>query len=257
MTFSKGVENANNPNGHTGEAQEKPEGRILIVDDDYSLRRVLQSTFFMAGFDVTGTASGEEALAVARAVRYDIVLLSLRIPGRSGIEICRELRRRFPRLAILILTVSETEDEKIEALDAGADDYITKPFRMNELMARVRAASRRAKTLIGVSDEAIRIGDIELQPANRLVYKSNSAVHLTPKEFDLLHHLMAHAGVPIPHSQLLSAVWGADYVDRVEYLRTIVRQLRKKLGDDLRAPKYIMTRSYVGYQFARAENNHR
>jgi two-component system KDP operon response regulator KdpE len=242
------------PPGLSGKPSEKPEGRILIVDDDYALRRVLHTTLFSAGFDVAEAASGEEALALARVVRYDVVLLDLRMPGKSGIETCRELRRLFPRLAILILTVSETEDEKVEALEAGADDYITKPFQMRELTARVRSAARRVKTPQGESDSIIRVGEIELHPARRLVYKSKNLVHLTPKEFDLLHFLMAHTGMPITHARLLSAVWGAEYVNQVEYLRTFVRQLRKKLEDDAGSPKYILTDSYVGYRFLGDEN---
>jgi two-component system KDP operon response regulator KdpE len=237
-------------NSGTGEKlSEKPEGRILIVDDDYALRRVLHTTLFSAGFDVGEAATGEEALALARVVRYDVILLDLRMPGKSGIETCRELRRQFPRLAILILTVSDAEDEKVEALDSGADDYVTKPFQMRELTARVRAAARRVKTPQSEGDTTIRIGEIELHPARRLVYKSKSPVHLTPKEFDLLHYLMAHTGMPITHARLLSAVWGSEYVNQVEYLRTFVRQLRKKLEDDAGTPKYILTDSYVGYRF--------
>jgi two-component system KDP operon response regulator KdpE len=233
---------------------EKPEGRILIVDDDYGLRRVLHTTLFSAGFDVAEAASGEEALALARVVKYDVVLLDLRMPGKSGIETCRELRRQFPRLAILIVTVNETEDQKVEALDSGADDYVTKPFQMRELTARVRAAARRVKTPQGESDAIIRIGEVELHPIRRLVYKSKNLIHLTPKEFDLLHYLMSHTGVPITHARLLSAVWGAEYVNQVEYLRTFIRQLRKKLEDDAASPKYILTDSYVGYRFLGEEN---
>lgn len=235
--------------GSNEKVAERPEGRILIVDDDYSLRRVLHTTLFSAGFDVAEASSGEEALALARVVRYDVVLLDLRMPGKNGIEICRELRRQFPRLAILIVTVSDAEDEKVEALDSGADDYVTKPFQMRELTARVRAAARRAKTPQGEIESTIRVGEIELHPARRLVYKAKAAVHLTPKEFDLLHYLMAHTGMPITHARLLGAVWGSEYVNQVEYLRTFIRQLRKKLEDDAGSPKYILTDSYVGYRF--------
>ena len=234
---------------------EKPDGRILIVDDDYALRRVLHTTLFAAGFDVAEASSGEEALALARVVRYDVVLLDLRMPGKSGLETCRELRRHFPRLAIIFITVTDGEDEKVEALDSGADDYVTKPFHMRELTARVRAAARRVKTPQSDGEAPIRIGEIELHPARRLVYKSKTPVHLTPKEFDLLHYLMAHAGMPITHARLLSAVWGAEYVNQVEYLRTFVRQLRKKLEEDAAAPRYILTDSYVGYRFLNAESS--
>ena len=234
-------------------ASDRRVGRVLIVDDDYSLRRVLHKTLFSTGFDVTEAATGEEALALARVVRYDVVLLDLRMPGKGGIEICRELRRHFPRVAILILTVSDAEDEKVAALDSGADDYITKPFQMRELTARVRAAARRVKMPPGPSDAPIRIGDIELLPSRRLVYKSKTKVHLTPKEFDLLHYLMSHTGRPITHAKLLATEWGVECISQVEYLRTFVRQLRKKLEYDAGDPKYILTDSYVGYRFLAEE----
>jgi len=214
--------------GSVGNSQEKADGRILIVDDDYALRRVLHTTLYSVGFDVAEASSGEEALALCRVVRYDVILLDLRMPGKNGIETCRELRRQFPRLAILVLTVSDAEDEKVEALESGADDYVTKPFQMRELTARVRAAARRTKAPHSEAETTIRVGEIELHPARRLVYKAKSPVHLTPKEFELLHYLMSHAGMPITHARLLSAVWGHEYVNQVEYLRTFVRQLRKK-----------------------------
>ncbi len=235
--------------GALDQTPEKRAGRVLIVDDDYSLRRVLHTTLYAAGFDVSEAATGEEGLAMAPVVRFDVVLLDLRMPGKSGIEICRELRRQFPRVAILILTVTDAEDEKVVALDSGADDYITKPFQMRELTARVRAAVRRVKTPHGEADAAIRIGEIELHPSRRVVYKSKRPVHLTPKEFDLLHCLMAHTGRPITHAKLLATVWGAECINQVEYLRTFVRQLRKKLEDDAAEPTYILTDSYVGYRF--------
>jgi two-component system KDP operon response regulator KdpE len=241
------------PTTDPSETPDRRVGRVLIVDDDYSLRRVLHTTLFSTGFDVTEAASGEDALALARVLRYDVVLLDLRMPGRGGIEICRELRRQFPRVAILILTVTDAEDEKVVALDSGADDYITKPFQMRELTARVRAAARRVKTPHGEVDATIRIGDIELHPTRRLVYKSKTQVHLTPKEFDLLHCLMSHTGRPMTHAKLLATVWGAECINQVEYLRTFVRQLRKKLEDDAGEPKYILTDSYVGYRFLAEE----
>jgi two-component system KDP operon response regulator KdpE len=248
-SFSSPTKSITNSPGHQEKFTDKRAGRVLIVDDDYSLRRVLHTTLFSTGFDVNEAASGEEALALARAVRFDVVLLDLRMPGKGGIEICRELRRQFPRVAILILTVSDAEDEKVVALDSGADDYITKPFQIRELTARVRAAVRRAKTPQGEGEGTIRIGEIELNPARRLVHRAGTQVHLTPKEFDLLHCLMANMGRPLTHSKLLSTVWGSECINQVEYLRTFVRQLRKKLEDDAGDPKYILTDSYVGYRF--------
>jgi len=251
--FTPPVKAIINTTGPLHDASEKRAGRVLIVDDDYSLRRVLHTTLFSTGFDVNEASSGDEALALARVVRYDVILLDLRMPGKGGLEICRELRRQFPRVAILILTVSDGEDEKVVAFDSGADDYITKPFQMRELAARVRAAVRRVKTPHGDGEGSIRIGEIELNPSRRLVFRSGTSVRLTPKEFDLLHCLMANMGRPLTHAKLLATVWGAECINQVEYLRTFVRQLRKKLEDDSGNPKYILTESYVGYRFSSEE----
>jgi len=249
-SFSAPIKPIINSSGPLDKVSDKRAGRVLIVDDDYSLRRALHTTLFSTGFDVNEAATGEEALALARVVRFDVILLDLRMPGRGGLEICSELRRQFPRVAILILTVSDAEDEKVVALDSGADDYITKPFQIRELTARVRAAVRRVKTPQGEGDGTIRIGEIELNHSRRLVHKAGTQVHLTPKEFDLLHFLMANTGRPLTHAKLLATVWGAECINQVEYLRTFVRQLRKKLEDDAGNPKYILTDSYVGYRFS-------
>lgn len=236
--------------GHGKEVQtSKPEGKLLVVDDDASVRRTLHTTLYNLGFDIGEASTGDEALALCRIVRYEAVLLDINMPGKSGIETCRELRRLMPRIAILMLSVNDDHERKIEALDAGADDYVTKPFHMRELTARIRAALRRSRAAANQTEEVISIGDVELHPARRLVLKAGEAVHLTPKEFDLLHYLMAHAGLPITHSRLLHVVWGSEYANQVEYLRTFVRQLRKKLEDDAGTPKYLLTDSHVGYRF--------
>ena len=228
----------------------KPAGRLLIVDDDYSIRRALHMTLYSQGFDITEASSGDEALSLARAVRYDAVLLDINMPGRDGVEVCRELRKLFPRLAILMLTVRSGQDDQVQALDAGADDYVMKPFQMRELTARIRAAVRRVQTPAGESEQRIRIGEIVLDPSRRYVEKAGQIVSLTPKEFDLLHYLMSHAGVPVNHGRLLTSVWGPEYASRNEYLRTFIRQLRKKLEDNPTEPKYLITDSHVGYRFA-------
>jgi two-component system KDP operon response regulator KdpE len=230
----------------------KPAGKLLIVDDDYSIRRALHMTLYAQGFDVTESGSGDEALALARAVRYDAVLLDINMPGRDGMEVCRELRKLYPRLAILILTVRSGQDDQVNALDAGADDYVVKPFQMRELTARIRAALRRVQTPIGKTEERIHIGDIVLDPSRRYVEKAGQVVQLTPKEFELLHYLMAHSGLPVNHSRLLSSIWGPEYASRNEYLRTFIRQLRKKLEDDPTDAKYILTDSHIGYRFTDA-----
>jgi two-component system, OmpR family, KDP operon response regulator KdpE len=222
---------------------------ILIVDDDASVRRALHTTLETLGFRTSEASGGDEALATARAAAYDIVLLDINMPGMDGLETCRRLRKLFPRIAILMLTVRDGEEDKVGALEAGADDYVTKPFHIRELVARVRAAVRRAQVLDDNTNAPISIGDIQLDPARREVQKSGVLVHLTPKEFDLLHYLMAHAGLPITHGRLLNAVWGPEYGDEVEYLRTFVRQLRKKIEDDPAVPKYLLTDIQIGYRF--------
>jgi two-component system, OmpR family, KDP operon response regulator KdpE len=236
--------------GHGKEAPaNKQEGKLLVVDDDASVRRTLHTTLYSLGFDIGEASTGEEAIALCRIVRYEAVLLDINMPGKDGIDTCRELRRLLPRIAILMLSVNDDHERKIEALEAGADDYVTKPFHMRELTARIRSALRRSRASTAQTDELISIGDVELHPARRLVLKSGEPVHLTPKEFDLLHYLMSHAGLPITHSRLLHVVWGSEYANQVEYLRTFVRQLRKKLEDDAGSPKYLLTDSHVGYRF--------
>jgi len=170
----------------------------------------------------------------------------------NGIEACRTIRQLMPLLGIVMLTVRNTEEDKIQALDAGADDYITKPFHLGELAARLRAAVRRAHASQADDTAAITIGEIELDPVRRLVKRAGTAIHVTPKEFELLHFLMSQPGVPLTHNRILAAVWGPEYGRELEYLRTFVRQLRKKLGDDAASPKYLLTDSQIGYRF-RAE----
>jgi two-component system KDP operon response regulator KdpE len=202
------------------------------------------------GFEVSEATSGEEAIALVRTVRYDAVLLDIQMPGMNGVQTCQEIRKLLPMLGILMVTVRDTEENKIEALDAGADDYVTKPFNVRELAARIRAAIRRYHAPQTAAAAVIRIGDIELDPPRRLVRKAGEPIHLTPKEYDLLYYLMSHAGLALTHARLLSAVWGPEYRSEVEYLRTFMRQLRKKLGDDAAHPKYLVTDSHIGYRFS-------
>lgn len=224
-------------------------GTVLIVDDEISIRRALRTTLSSLGFITVEAGRGEEALLLVRTNRFQAVLLDINMPGVGGIETCRGLRRMFPQLPILVLTVRDSEDDKVEALDAGADDYVTKPFQLRELTARLRAAIRRTQTQEKNKDPRIRVGDIELDPLRHSVQKQGRAVHLTPKEFEMLHYLMAHAGQPIPHARLLNTVWGPEYGNELEYLRTFMRQLRKKLEDDPAHPKYLLTDTHVGYRF--------
>lgn len=236
-----------NPSSYSPDA--KSQGDILIVDDDPSVSRALHTTLQTLGFQTFEASGGDEALALARTNPYDVVLLDINMPGMDGLETCRQLRRILPRVAILILTVRDSEEDKVQALEAGADDYVTKPFHIRELTARLRAAVRRTQALEDRAQTVIHIGDIELDSARREVHKAANFIHLTPKEFDLLHYLMAHAGIPITHGRLLNAVWGPEYGDEVEYLRTFMRQLRKKIEDDPANPKYLLTHIQIGYRF--------
>ena len=225
------------------------QGAVLIVDDERSIRVSLRTILSNIGFEIVEAARGEEALSLIRTVPFDAVLLDINMPGMGGVEVCRLMRQESARLPIVMLTVQGSEDRKVEALDAGADDYITKPFQLRELIARLKAAVRRNKA--SESEETvILIGDVKLDSARHLVQKKGRSVHLTPKQFELLHFLMANAGRPVPHAKLLRTVWGPEYGDELEYLRTFVRQLRTKIEDDPGNPKYLMTEAHIGYRFS-------
>jgi len=228
---------------------EEAQGAILVVDDDSSSRRALRATLSGIGFTVSEAGRGEEALSLVRVSWFDAVLLDVDMPGMGGIETCRAIRHSIARLPILMLTVMDSEDDKVLALDAGADDYITKPFQLRELIARVRSAVRRRNAQEVNRDAAIRIGELELDPVKYRVQKRGHNIHLTPKEFEMLHYLMMHAGEPIPHARLLKSVWGPQYGNELEYLRTFVRQLRKKIENEPHNPQYLLTDAYIGYRF--------
>jgi len=227
---------------------QEPAGNVLIVDDERSIRLSLRTILGNFGFEIVEAARGEEALALVRSEPFDAVLLDINMPGMGGIEVCRLMRKASPRLPILMLTVQGGEDRKVEALDAGADDYITKPFQLRELTARLRAAVRRSKSLDDI-EAAILIGNVRIDPGRHLVEKAGKPVHLTPKQFELLHFLMLHAGRPIPHAKLLRSVWGPEYGSELEYLRTFIRQIRMKIEDDPANPRYLVTDSHIGYRF--------
>lgn len=222
---------------------------VLIVDDEPSIRVSLRTILSGMGFDVVEAARGEEALSLVRTAQFDVVLLDINMPGIGGIEVCRLMRKNSPRLPIVMLTVQGSEDRKVEALDAGADDYVTKPFQLRELVARLRAAVRR-NAIEDEQNSLIMIGDVRLDISRHLVQKNGRAVHLTPKQFELLHFLMANAGKPVPHAKLLRTVWGPEYGNELEYLRTFVRQVRMKIEDDPANPTYLLTESHIGYRFS-------
>jgi two-component system KDP operon response regulator KdpE len=225
------------------------QGTVLIVEDDNSLRRILRTTLAAQGFDVGEASTGEEAMTRLRMVNYEVVLLDMNMPGMGGNETCLQLRRSYPRLPILILTVRDSEDDKVHALNSGADDYITKPFQMRELTARINSAIRRYRAPETRVEEPLEVGLITLDPARRKVTKASVPIHLTPREYSVLHLLMENAGRPLPHVKLLTTVWGAEYSENREYLRVLINNLRKKLESDPTNPEYLLTDSYIGYRF--------
>jgi two-component system, OmpR family, KDP operon response regulator KdpE len=230
----------------------QPAIRVLVVDDEPAIRRALRPPLVELGFQVAEASRGEEALQALRGAVYDVVLLDINMPGIGGIETLRRIRGFAPRLPVLMLTVRDQEEDKVEALDMGADDYVTKPFSTRELIARLRTAVRRVRAPARPEDAPIEIGEIRLEPVKRRVTKRGVQVRLTRKEFDILWCLMSRAGRVVTYSKLLTAVWGAECREEVEYLRTFVRQLRKKIEDDPSNPLYLLTDVYVGYRFADA-----
>jgi two-component system KDP operon response regulator KdpE len=223
-------------------------GRVLVVDDEPQIRRVLRSTLTARGYEVHEARTGEDALESIRENRFDLVLLDVSMPGLSGLAACREIRAGS-EVAIIMLTVSDSEEDKVAALDAGADDYVTKPFGTPELLARIRAALRRLPTS-QERDQPVQVGDLQINLTLRRLVAKDREIRLTPKEFDLLHYLVVNPNVPIPHARLLQAVWGPDYGDQVQYLRVFVNQLRKKIEPDPSHPRYILTEPWIGYKFA-------
>ena len=225
-------------------------GKILIVDDEPQIRRVLKTTLSAQGYEVFDAKTGEDALESIRVDRFDLILLDMNMPGMGGLETCRQIRAGS-EVAIIMLTVRNTEQEKVRALDAGADDYVTKPFSTPELLARIRAALRRLPTSAEGNPDSIVLDGLEVHLSSRRVIARGKEIRLTPKEFDLLHYLITNPNVPIPHVKLLQAVWGPDYGDQVEYLRVFINQLRKKIEPDPSHPRYLLTDPWVGYRFLR------
>lgn len=224
--------------------------QVLVVDDEPAIRRALRTTLAELGFIVEEASRGEDALQLALTKTFDAVLLDINMPGMGGIKTLLKLRAMFPRLPILMLTVQDSEESKIEALERGADDYITKPFSMRECMARIRSAVRRSQAAERPEDAPLTIGEIHVMPARRTVTKAGQPIHLTRKEYEILYFLMLNAGRAVTYGKLLTAVWGTEFRHEVDYVRTFVRQLRKKIEDDPSTPRYLLTDAYVGYRFA-------
>ncbi len=222
-------------------------GRILVVDDEPQIRRIMRTTLTSAGYEVEDAKTGEEALTKMRDYRPDLVLLDINMPGMGGLAACREIRAD-PNVAIVMLTVHNTEAAKVEALDAGADDFVTKPFSTPELLARIRAVLRRVPATQSMP-QRLRVGDLTIDFGARTVMRGAVSTHLTPKELDLLRYLTQHANEAVSHRELLQTVWGPDYGDQVEYLRAFIKSLRKKIETNPENPKCIATEPWVGYRF--------
>ncbi|MDM7994117.1 MAG: response regulator transcription factor [Acidobacteriota bacterium] len=222
-------------------------GRILVIDDEPQIRRLMRTTLIGAGYEVEDARTGEEGLEKMGPYRPDLVLLDMNMPGIGGLETCRALRADR-NVAIIMLTVRDSEADKVAALDAGADDFITKPFSTPELLARMRAALRRVPASQS-SPARIKIGRLVIDFADRTVSKGGKPVHLTPKELDLLRYFTQRPNQVISHRELLQSVWGPDYGSQVDYLRVFIKNLRKKIEQNPDSPEYITTEPWVGYRF--------
>jgi two-component system KDP operon response regulator KdpE len=221
--------------------------RILVVDDEPQITMVMRSGLTKHGFDVRVAADGESALELFQLWTPDLVITDLNMPNMDGLEVCRRLRA-ISGVFIIVLSVKGDEAVKIEALDAGADDYVTKPFAMGEFLARVRAGLRRSP-VAELPDKIIEEQDFRVDFETRDVRVCGKEVHLSPKEFDLLVYLLRNAGKVLTHRNVLSAVWGGNYVEQNEYLRVFISHLRKKIEKDPARPRYILTEPWVGYRF--------
>ncbi len=221
--------------------------RILVVDDEPQLTRVLRRSLMAKGYDVRVAGDGEFALQTFHDWPPDLVITDLAMPNISGLELCRRLRATS-EVPIIVLSVRGEEQTKVQALDAGADDYVTKPFGMDELLARIRAALRRQPATDSRS-QMLEAGDFRIDLEAHTITQSGKEIHLTPKEFDLMVHLVRNAGKVLTHRALLGAVWGGDYTEQNEYLRVFIGQLRKKIEPDPSEPRYILTEPWIGYRF--------
>jgi two-component system KDP operon response regulator KdpE len=224
--------------------------RILVADDEPQITRVLRTGLTTRGYEVRVAADGQSALDTFNDWHPDLVLTDLSMPDMNGIELCRHLRL-ISQVPIIVLSVRGEEKMKVAALDAGADDYVTKPFSMEELLARMRAALRRTPSVSTTDGESmvLEAGDFRLDLETRRVTVGAREIHLTPKELEVLAHLMRHAGKVLTHRALLAAIWGGNYVEQTEYLRVFVGQLRKKIEPDPATPRYILTEPWIGYRF--------
>ncbi len=221
--------------------------RILVVDDDPALRRTLRANLAARGYDVVVVETGEDALVAVATQVPALVILDLMLPGLSGLDVCQAVRARL-ETPILVLSARGEGATKVRALDLGADDYLTKPFGMDELLARVRALLRRVERAPGVED-MLHVGALTLDPSAHQVWRGDTLLELTPREFAVLAHLMRHSGKVVTHRQVLVEVWGPEYAHETQYVHVFVNRLRHKIEDDPARPRYIVTEPAVGYRF--------
>jgi two-component system KDP operon response regulator KdpE len=226
---------------------------ILLIDDEPQIRRVLRASLTSHGASVLDVQNGEEALSLLRNQTVDLILLDMNMPGMGGLETCRAIRNGWD-IPIIIVSVRESDKDKVEALDAGADDFVSKPFSFDELMARIRAALRRSGFASDTTPKKVSAPGLEIDFEQRRVLVSGKPVRLTPTEFDILRYLIANANKPVPHRRLLQAIWGPEYGEQIEYLRVFINQLRKKIEPVGARPVFITTEPRIGYRFVLAEN---
>ena len=219
---------------------------ILVVDDEPQIRRVLQATLSSNGYDVVLAKDGQEAIEMVIRERPDLILLDVNMPGMSGLEACSKIRLSFTG-PIIMVTVRNSEPDKVQALDSGADDYVVKPFTMGELLARIRAALRRSGSEGPLSKFESPQLSVDLE--RRIVDVRGQRVHLSPKEFNVLRLLITQQGKPLTHKKLLQTIWGPDHGEETENLRVVINQLRKKIEKDPTRPRYILTEPWLGYRF--------
>ncbi len=227
-------------------AGEKP--KILVVDDEAQIARVLKTTLSARGYSIRTASDGDDALQVMKSWTPDLVITDLRMPNMDGVELCRHLRAKSG-IPVIVLSVRNEERTKVEALDAGADDYVTKPFSVNELLARVRAGLRRVSATQPLESDVVEVGHFRIDTQAHSVQVKGREVRLTPKEFDILTYLARHSERVVTHRALLAAVWGDNSTEQPEYLRVFIGHLRKKLEPDEASPRYITTEPWVGYRF--------
>jgi two-component system KDP operon response regulator KdpE len=224
------------------------EGKVLVVDDEQQIRRVMRTTLVSNGYEVSEARNGDEALGLVLSSEYDLVLLDVNMPGKSGLDVCREIRGFGSHPAIIMVTVRDSEADKVEALNAGADGYVTKPFGISELLARVRAVLRRTVDSPTYPEAHLRLGPVDIDFVGRYVLTGNERVRLTPKELDLLSYLATHSNRTITHRELLQAVWGPEHGHDPQYLHVFMNRLRNKIEGSPKNPRFLITEPWVGYR---------